>query len=329
MPNSEARLRDDIFEPKEFAATRDGFGRGVVEAARENPDIVVLSADLSESTRAEWIEKEFPDRFIEAGISEQNMAAVAAGFALAGKTPFITSYAMFNGGRNWEQIRTVIALNDVHVAICGMHAGVSVGPDGATHQALEDIALMRVLPNMTVVSPCDAEEARKATIAAARYGKPIYLRFGREKTSVMTTAETPFEIGKARVFLTADNPQAVIFATGSLLHHALRAAKQLGDSGTGINVVNIHTIKPLDRETVLMQARTAGAVVTVEEHQIAGGMGSAIAELLSQEAPMPIEFVGVRDLFGQSGAPAELIEHYGMGVQEIIEAIRSAMNKKR
>jgi len=328
MLNPDAHIQGEIFEPTEAAPTRDGFGQGILEAARENPNIVVLSADLSESTRAEWFEKEFPERFIEAGISEQNMAAVAAGLAAAGKVPFITSYAMFNGGRNWEQIRTVIALNDVPVVVCGMHAGVSVGPDGATHQALEDIALMRVIPNMTLISPCDAEEARKATCAAARYGKPVYLRFAREKTPPMTTPETPFEIGKAILMLEAQNPEVVIFATGPLVHSAILAAKNLEESGVGVNVVNVHTVKPLDRELVVAQAQRARAVVTVEEHQIAGGLGSAIAEVLAQEAPTPIEFVGVRDQFGQSGNPGELIEHYGMGVAHVINAVASVRARR-
>lgn len=323
MSHHTTYIREDIFEPHEEVPTRDGFGNGILEAAREDSNIVVLSADLSESTRAEWFQKEFPERFIEAGIMEQNMAAVAAGLAAAGKIPFITSYAMFNGGRNWEQIRTVIALNDVPVVVCGMHAGVSVGPDGATHQALEDIALMRVIPNMTVISPCDAEEARKATIAAARYGKPVYLRFAREKTPLITTSETPFEIGKAHVMLETQAPEVVIFATGPLVHTALMAAKELGAMGIPANVVNVHTIKPLDRECVVSQARMARAVVTVEEHQIAGGLGGAIAELLAEVSPTPISFVGVRDMFGQSGNPAELIEHYGMGVTHIIDAAKS------
>lgn len=328
MINPEAHLRDDIFEPKEHVATRDGFGHGVVEAGRVDARVVVLSADLAESTRAEWFQKEFPERFIEAGIAEQNMAGVGSGLAAAGKIPFITSYAMFNGGRNWEQIRTTIALNEAHVIVCGMHAGVSVGPDGATHQALEDIALMRVLPKMTVINACDAEEARKATIAAVKHFGPVYLRFGREKTPVMTTAETPFEIGKANIFLRADNAQVTVFATGSLVHNALIAAQNLGNQGIGVNVVNVHTIKPLDRETILTEARATGAVVIVEEHQIAGGLGGAIAELLATEYPVPIEFIGVKDTFGQSGKPDELIEHYGMGVNHIIEATKKVVGRK-
>jgi transketolase len=325
MLESALHLREDSFEPKEMAPTRDGFGKGVVEAAHADPRIVVLTADLAESTRAEWFQKEFPDRFFEMGVAEQNMAVVAAGFAAAGKVPFITSYAMFSPGRSWEQVRTTIALNEMPVVICGMHAGVSVGPDGATHQALEDIALMRVLPNMIVVSPCDAEEARKATLAAAKFGRPIYLRFGRAATPLFTTPETPFSIGTAPLFWRSSQPKVALVATGPLVHSALLAARELEQQGIGSLVVNLHTIKPLDRETVLAVARECDAVVTIEEHQVAGGMGSAVAELLAKEAPVRMRFVGVQDRFGQSGEPKELIEHYEMGVSHIIAAARSLL----
>jgi transketolase len=307
-----------------------------VEAGKADERVVVLSADLAESTRAEWFQKEFPGRFIEMGVAEQNMATVAAGMANYGKIPFFTSYAAFSPGRNWEQIRTTIALNNVHAVVCGMHAGVSVGPDGATHQMLEDMALMRAMPNMIVISPCDAEEARKATIAAAKIGKPVYMRFGREKTPVMTTAETPFEIGKAMVFwrtpvdsskLIVDSKNAVaIFATGPLVHNALLAARELEKEGMSAVVVNVHTIKPLD-EKIIEIAKEAGAVVTVEEHQVNGGLGSAIAELLAKNAPLPIEFIGVQNVFGQSGTPLELIEHYGMGVSHIVTAAKKAISR--
>lgn len=327
MLNPEAHLRDDLFDAKEQAATRDGFGKGLVEAAEADPRIVALSADLTESTRVEEFKKKFPDRFIEMGVAEQNMATVAAGMANFGKIPFFTSYAAFSPGRNWEQIRTTIALNNVHAIVCGMHAGVSVGPDGATHQMLEDIALMRAMPNMIVISPCDSEESRKATLAAAKYGKPVYMRFGREKTPVMTSAETPFEIGKANVVWKADDPRVAIFATGALLHNALSAAKQI-EGEIAVSVINVHTIKPLDRDTIVREAKLAGAVVTVEEHQIAGGLGSAIAEVLAQESPSPIEFIGVHDQFGQSGEPKELIAHYGMDVSHILEAIRAAHTRR-
>ena len=328
MLNPDAKLKENIFDNPDQAATRDGFGKGLIEAATADSRVVALSADLTESTRVEGFKKQFPERFVEVGVAEQNLATLASGFAAAGKIPFICSYAAFNPGRNNEQIRTTISLNRVPVKICGMHAGISVGPDGATHQALEDMGLMRMQPNMTVISPCDSEEARKATLAAAVYDGPVYMRFGREKTPTMTTADTSFEIGKAQVFLTAENPQVVIFATGPLLHNALLAAKEIGDGGVGVHVVNIATIKPLDRETIVREARGAGAVVTVEEHQIAGGLGSAVAEVLAQDYPVPIEFIGVHDQFGQSGEPKELIEHYRMGVSHIIEAVHTVISKK-
>lgn len=328
MLNPDMHLSEEIFGTPHQAPTRDGFGKGLVEAAQRDPRVVALCADLTESTRVEEFATLFPERFIEVGVAEQNLAALGSGFAAAGKIPFIASYATFSPGRNNEQIRTSISLNEQPVIVCGMHAGISVGPDGATHQALEDIALMRVQPNMTVVSPCDAEEARKATLAAAALGRPVYLRFARDKTPVMTTAETPFEIGKASVFLVVDNPQAVIFATGPLVHNALLAAKQMGDRGTGVTVVNVHTVKPLDRETILREAREARAVVTVEEHQVAGGLGSAVAELLAQEVPLPIEFIGVHDRFGQSGKPTELLEEYGMGVSHIVAALERVIGRR-
>jgi transketolase len=329
--NAEMKLRDDVFEAGEQAPTRNGFGDGLVAAADADGRVVALCADLTESTRMEAFKKKYPHRYVEVGVAEQNLAALAAGFAAYGKIPFITSYATFSPGRNNEQIRTTISLNNVPVKIIGSHAGVSVGPDGATHQALEDIALMRVQPNMTVLSPCDSEEARKATIAAAQHIGPVYMRLGREKTPVMTTSETPFEIGKANVLwcpVNGAHSQAAIFATGPLVHNALLAAKHLEEEGIAVTVINIHTIKPLDRETVVMEAKKAGAVVSVEEHQAAGGLGSAIAELLSQECPVPQEYIGVHDMFGQSGEPKELIEHYGMGVSHIADAVKKVQGRK-
>ena len=328
MIQSQSKLRTDIWDKSEAAPTRDGFGKGSVEAGKADPRVVVLTADLSESTRAEWFQKEFPDRFIEMGVAEQNMAGVAAGMANYGKIPFITSYATFSPGRNWEQIRTTIAINDVPVIVCGMHAGVSVGPDGATHQALEDIAIMRALPNMIVISPCDAEEARKASIAAAKIGKPVYMRFGREKTPVMTTVETPFEIGRAEVFWRNENPQVAFFATGPVLYNALLAARELESKGITSVVVDVHTIKPLDEKTIVSIAKECRAVVTVEEHQVTGGLGGAIAELLAREAPTPIEFIGVQNHFGQSGTPAELIAFYGIDAPHIVEAAQKVIARR-
>ncbi|MBI4088088.1 transketolase family protein [Candidatus Kaiserbacteria bacterium] len=332
MLNSELKLVANIFEKPDMASTREGFGKGVVEAGKADERVVVLTADLAESTNAHHFQKAYPERFIQVGVAEQNLATVAAGMANYGKIPFITSYAVFNPGRNWEQIRTTIALNNVPVIVCGMHVGLQTGADGATHQALEDLALMRSLPRFTVISACDAEEGRKATIAAARLGSPVYMRWSREKTPTMTTAETPFEIGKAQVFWNppADGgaPQAVIFGTGPVLHNALLAARALKDEGVAVTVVNVHTIKPLDKETVLREAGAAGCVVTVEEHQIAGGLGGAIAELLASERPIPMEFIGMQDKFGQSGTSAELLKHYGLDVPHIIEAVKKAVSRR-
>ncbi len=307
------------------APTRDGFGKGLVEAGEKDERVVVLCADLAESTRVQWFQERFPKRYIELGVAEQNLATIASGLAAYGKIPFITSYAAFSPGRNNEQIRTTIALNDVPVKIAGAHAGVSVGPDGATHQALEDIALMRVIPNMTVVYPADAEEARKATYAAAFSGSPVYLRFAREKTPVFTTKDTPFTIGKANVLWEGENPSVGIIATGPLVHNALLVARALAGEGVGSIVVNLHTIKPLDKKTILDVVKRTGRIVTVEEHQVAGGMGSAVAEFLAAEHPVPMEFVGVHDQFGQSGTPEELIRHYGMDVAAISDAVRRVL----
>ena len=314
-----------------MSATRDGFGKALLELGEKDERVVVLCADLAESTRVLAFKEKFPERYIELGVAEQNLATVASGLANYGKIPFTASYATFSPGRNNEQIRTTISINNVPVKIAGMHAGVSVGPDGATHQALEDIALMRVQPNMVVISPCDAEEAYKATFAAAATNTPVYLRFAREKTPVMTTMQTPFHIGKANLMwqpVPGKKAEVALFATGPLLYNALLAAQDL-EKDIAVSVYNIHTIKPLDEGTIIDAAKNAGAVVTVEEHQIAGGLGSAIAELLAQHAPVPMEFVGVHDQFGQSGKPEELIEHYGMGMQAIMESITRAKKRKR
>ncbi|MDB5266527.1 MAG: transketolase, transketolase [Parcubacteria group bacterium] len=302
---------------------RKGFGEGLVMAGENNPQVVGLCADLTESTQMDKFKEKFPNRFVEIGVAEQNLASVASGMAAMGKVPFITSYAMFSPGRNWEQIRTTIAYNDRPVKIAGSHAGISVGPDGGTHQAVEDIAITRVIPKMVVISPCDSIEAKKATMATAKTGTPVYLRLAREKTPVMTTAETPFEIGKAQIVWKSTKPKAGIIATGALLHKALLAAQTLEKEGIDVEVMNLSTIKPLDTEAIIALAKKAGKIVTVEEHQIRGGMGSAVAECLSEHFPAPMRFVGVRDQFGQSGTPDELIEHYGMGEKGVIEAVRS------
>lgn len=311
---------------------RKGFGEGLLKAAESDKRVVGLCADLTESTHMLAFKQRFPDRFVEIGVAEQNLATVASGMAAMGKIPFISSYATFSPGRNWEQIRTTIAYNNRPVKIAGSHAGVSVGPDGGSHQALEDIALTRALPRMVVISPCDAIEAKKATMAAAKTDSPAYIRLAREKTPIITTDETPFEIGLARIFFEPKNVKrlnAAIIATGALLHNALKAARELGQKGKSVAVMNLSTIKPLDSDAVISLANRAGAIVTVEEHQIAGGMGSAVAECLAAHFPVPIEFIGVRDLYGQSGAPAELIELYGMGVSHIIEAVNKVMIRRK
>ena len=320
------KLNPRIFDKDcEQKPIRMGFGEGLLLAGESDENVVGLCADLTESTQMHLFRNKFPKRFIQMGIAEQNLASVASGLAAMGKIPFITSYAMFSPGRNWEQIRTTICYNNVPVKIAGSHAGISVGPDGGTHQAIEDIALTRVIPRMVVISPCDAIEARKATLEASKTKEPTYIRLAREKTTVMTTDATPFEIGKAQIFFEEKNPQVTIIATGALVHKALVVAEELRHKGVGAIVVNLSTIKPLDTETILVVVKKSGRVVTVEEHQIAGGMGSAVAEFLAQNFPVPIEFVGVRDEFGQSGKPEELIEHYGMGVKNIKDAVQKVL----
>lgn len=310
----------------EMIPTRDGYGKGLVEAGKRNENVVVLTADLKESTRCEDFIKEFPNRFIEIGVAEQNMALVASGLANYGKIPFISSYATFSPGRNNEQIRTNIAINNVPVKIAGHHAGVSVGPDGATHQALEDIAIMRVVPNMVVVVPCDAIEAEKATIAIAENNKPSYIRLSREKSPVITTTETRFEIGKANIL--REGVDATIVVCGILNHNTLLAAQELSKEGIECEVINCHTIKPFDGETILASVKKTGLVVSVEEHQIAGGLGSVVAEFLSQNLPTPQEYIGVRDRFGESGEAKELIDNLGMGVNDIVSAVKRGVSRK-
>jgi transketolase len=331
MLNASLHLLEGLLEAKEQAATRDGLGKGLVELGTSDPRVVALCADLSESTRMQEFQKAFPARFIEVGVAEQNLATLGSGLANYGKLPYIASYAAFSPGRNWEQIRTTIALADLPVIICGMHAGVSVGPDGATHQPLEDVALMRVMPNMTVIVPCDAEEARKATIAVSKLGKPAYLRMGREKTPLMTTTETPFEIGQANVLWEAGEgitPQVTIVGMGALVHAALVAADRLSHENIAVSVINMHTIKPLDSATLIAHARAAGAVVTIEEHQINGGLGGAVAEALAKEHPVPQEFVAVHDMFGQSGTPDELLKHYHLTADDVVEAVKRVIGRK-
>ena len=331
MLNSNLKLNPKIFnDGVEQVPIRKGFGEGLVLAGEENKNVVALCADLTESTQMHLFKDKFPERFIEIGVAEQNLVTVSSGMAAMGKIPFCSSYAMFSPGRNWEQIRTTIAYNNRSVKIAGSHAGISVGADGGTHQALEDIALMRVMPNMDVISPCDAIEAKKATVALAKTGKPAYLRLAREKTPIITTEETPYKIGKAEVYWVPDVglAQVGIIVTGSLTYRAIVAAKELEAKGIKIKVMNLSSIAPIDTEAVVALAKETKAIVTVEEHQIRGGMGSAVAEVLSQNYPTPIEFIGIQNLFGQSGTPDELIEHYGIGVEGIKKAVEKVLKRK-
>lgn len=331
MLNPQLKLNPKIFnDDVEQLPIRKGFGQGLLAAGEADSNVVGLCADLTESTQMHLFADKFPDRFVQVGVAEQNLATVASGLAAMGKVPFCSSYAMFSPGRNWEQIRTTIAYNDRKVVIVGSHSGISVGPDGGTHQALEDIALMRVMPNMDVISPCDSIEAKKATLAIAKSKRPAYLRLVREKTPIITTEETPFDLNKSEIYWMPEIglAQVGIIVTGGLMHRALLAAKELESEGIKTKVMNLANIKPMDVESVLALAKETKAIVTVEEHQIAGGMGSAVAELLIQNFPVPVEFVGVHDLFGQSGTPDELIEHYGMGKNSIKKAVKTCLRRQ-
>lgn len=323
-------------EDVEMKPSRDGFGEGLVIAGEENPNVVGLCADLTESTRMEGFKKKFPERFVEVGVAEQNLVTVASGMAHEGKVPFTSSYATFSPGRNWEQIRTTICYNNVAVKIVGSHAGISVGPDGSTHQALEDIALMRVLPNMVVVVPADSIEAKKATIAIAKNGKPSYLRLSRDKVPVITTENSPFEIGKAEVLWNGGPsassgrlPSATIIACGQMVYMALMVAKKLEEDKISVRVINCHTIKPLDTKTILKAAEETGAIVTCEEHQVNGGLGGAIAELVSESYPVPIKRIGMEDKFGESGPPSELLKKFGLTQDNIKKAVLEVLRRKR
>lgn len=305
---------------------RKGFGRGLLEAGKRWENVVAACADLTDSTQMNLFAEAFPERYVEIGVAEQNLVTTGAGLAAMGKVPFVSSYAAFSPGRNWEQIRTTICLNDRPVKIIGSHAGVSVGPDGATHQMLEDVALMRVLPNMVVIAPGDSVEAEKATLAMAVDKRPNYLRLAREATPVITTDKTPFEIGKAYIFETGADVSLI--TTGTMTYQALAAVDQLYKDGIEAEVVHVPTIKPLDKETILKSVRKTGAVVTAEEGQIIGGLGGAIAELLAEECPTPIKRVGMQDRFGESGAPDELIKHFGLDAKHIRLAAHAVLDRK-
>ena len=329
MLNKKLHLNEDMFSPDcEQKALREGFGEGLLEAGEENENVVGICADLTGSTKMDKFAKAFPDRFVQAGIGEQSMASVAAGLAAMGKVPFFSSYAMFSPGRNWEQIRTTICYNNSNAKVIGSHAGVSVGPDGGTHQAIEDIALTRIIPRMNVIAPCDVIEAKKATLVAARTEGPFYVRYAKENTQIMTTDKTPFELGKANIMWESDDPQVALIGCGTAMYHTMEAAKSLEDEGIGSIVLNNASIKPMDIDAVLRVSKKAGAVVTSESHQILGGMGSAVAEVLIQNNPVPMELIGVHDDFGQSGTPEELLEHYGINTESIVKAAKKAISRK-
>lgn len=321
-------LAQALYNPSaiEHKPTRDGYGDALVELGHSNPNVVVLSGDLTESMRAQQFAEQFPDRFIQVGVAEQNMMGLAAGLALSGKIPFVSSYAVFSPGRNWDQLRVSVCYSQTNVKVAGGHTGISIGADGATHQALEDIAMTRVLPNLIVVAPCDYWETKKTTLALSEHLGPAYFRFTREKTPVMTTAETPFAIGQAYVM--REGHDVSVIGCGPLLFEALQAADTLAAEGISVEVINSHTIKPLDRDTILASVSKTGAAVTVEEHQRAGGLGGAVAELLSQELPTPLEIVGVDDTFGESGKPAELLKKYGLTSSDIGQAIKASLARK-
>lgn len=330
MINPNLKLNPKIWnDDVEQLPIRKGFGQGLEKAGELDKTVIGICADLTESTQMHLFAEKFPERFVQVGVAEQNLVTVASGMAAMGKLPFVSSYAMFSPGRNWEQIRTTICYNDVPVVVVGSHAGISVGPDGGTHQALEDIGIMRLLPNMIVLTPCDAIEAKKATLAIAKLRKPAYLRLAREKSPVITTEDTPFEIGKAQIFHETDGIAHVgVIACGALVHNAMRAAQKLEKEGIRVKVMNMGTIKPFDTEAVIALAKETKALVTVEEHQQAGGLGGAVAECLSENFPCALERVGVKDEFGQSGTPAELIEFFHLGTDGIMAAVKKVLNRK-
>lgn len=324
-------LNPNIFDENvECIPNRNGYGDGLKEAGEKDERVVALAADLTSSTKTNVFADAFPKRFVQVGISEQSMASVASGMAAMGKIPFIASYAMFSPGRNWEQIRTTVAYNGSNVKVIGAHSGISVGPDGATHQAIEDIAIMRVIPRMVVIAPCDVHEAKRATLAIATYVGPVYMRLARENTPVITTPGSPFEIGKAEIFLSRDTAHAQtvgIISTGTITHHALVAARILNEKGIGASVLHMATIKPFDTDALLAFAKDHEVLVTVEEHQRMGGLGSAVAEYLSLNFPKRILRLGIDDVFGQTGTPEELLAHYGIDSGSIVKEAQKFLNQ--
>ncbi|MEW5820277.1 MAG: transketolase family protein [Cyanobacteriota bacterium] len=307
--------------------TRLGYGEGLVELGKKNPNVVVLGADITMSTNAGMFQEAYPDRFFSIGIAEQDMVGVAAGLALVGKVPFVCTYGVFASGRCWDQIRTTVCYSELNVKIGGAHGGISVGPDGATHQALEEISIMRCLPGMTVITPCDVLETRKATVAAGEMYGPAYIRFGREAVPIITKEDTPFKIGKAEVFRKGSD--VTVIACGVMVHEAIETAEKLAKEGISVRVVNLHTTKPIDVETIVKAAEETGAIVCAEEHQIYGGMGGAVCEVLGQHCPVPVELVAVKDRFGESGQPFELMVEFGLTHDEIYHAIKNVLKRKK
>jgi transketolase len=314
-------------EKVEMKKTREGFGRALVDLGEQDPRIVVLVGDLTESTMVSFFAERFPDRFIQVGIAEQNMCCIAAGLAAMGKIPFFATYGAFASCRAADQIRISVAYSNLNVKIAGAHGGISVGPDGATHQAMEEISIIRSIPNMSMIVPCDYWETYKATIAAAKHDGPVYLRFGREDVPVVTAQDTPFTFGKGEVF--AEGRDLTIIACGVMVYEALRAAAELSARGISARVVDLHTVKPLDRGLIERCARETGAIVTAEEHQVNGGLGGAVAEVVVQAHPVPMELVAVHDRFGQSGKPAELMDAFGLRARDIVAAADRALTRKR
>ncbi len=322
--NLHSAINDLASLPK--VAMRDGFGQGLLAVGQQNSQVLALSADLTESTRVHLFAEAFPGRFFQVGIAEQNMMGIAAGLALSGKIPFVCSFAVFNPGRNWEQLRVSVCYSKANVKVVGGHAGFSNGKDGGTHQSLEDLAITRVLPNMTVVCPCDAEQAKKTVAAVVAFKGPVYLRISRQELPVLTTPETPFELGKAQVF--REGKDATIVACGAMVATSLEAAVQLAKEGIQVEVINVHTVKPLDTETILASGRKTGCLVTAEEHQLAGGLGSAVLEAISGEMRIPVARVGVADQFGETGNSLELFQKHGLTSDNIVKNVKKVIGLK-
>ena len=305
---------------------RDGYGEAILELCKDKDNVIILDTDVAKSTRTVWVKDKYPEKFIDIGISEQDMVGVAAGLSSEGFVPFGAAYGVFLSGRAFDQIRTTVCYDKLNVKLIGAHAGISVGPDGATHQALEDMALMSVLPNMTLIAPCDSNEAKKATLAVYEHEGPCYIRFGREAIPQITDENTPFTIGKANVL--AEGDDCTVFACGAMVYEALEARKQLLEQNVSISVINVHTIKPLDKETVLKYAKITKAAVVTQEHQETGGLNGVVSQLLSKEYPIRLGFVSINDTFGESGNPDELMEKYGLNHKNIIKAVLETISKK-